>query len=372
MRLPVPEGRLRIEVSNTHPGPVHLGLQVFDSETGELAALIPMRLAAGECRRIAGMRAPREVQVVPIVTPAEAAVTISAKACRWIYARLRDLTQAIGLDAVRRSQHTAPMATPRWLDSGPLLKTGTKISVIIPTRDRTDLLRQAVATAYDGANWSNRELIIVDNGSVEDETVKYLKSLARREDITVVRDDRPFNFSQLINTGTAAASGDVFVFLNNDVIGDNGRWLERMSGWAMKRGVGAVGALLTFPNGRIQHAGIKVGAGGLTDHVLLGQKAKGPYTERPRRVDAVTGACFATSRRVFEALGGFEEDLAVEMNDVDYCLRAEKAGLTTVLEPGARLVHLESQSRGAPTPSVLKDRAEFIRVWGERILKGAR
>ena len=150
------------------------------------------------------------------------------------------------------------------------------------------------------------------------------------------------------------------------------RWLERLAAWAMKRWIGAAGALLTYPDGTIQHGGIKVGAQGLTDHVMMRHQVKEPYTQRPRRADAVTGACFATSRKVFEALGGLEEDFAVEMNDVDYCLRAELAGLINVFEPAAWLVHLERQSRSKPSVRVLEDRAEFIRVWGDRPLKGAR
>lgn len=371
--LDVPSGRVRIEVSNRHGGPVHLGVQVFDSTDGTLAAFIPMRLEAGENRVINGLPCPRAIRIVPLVTPSGAKLKYRAEACAAMYAGLRDLARSVGLEALRRPARarTTP-ATPRWLDRAPTLKPDTRISVIIPTRDRLDLLKQAVATAFDAAKWSNRELVVVDNGSVEDDTLAYLKALEARDDVAVVRDGGGFNFSRLINSGTSAATGDVFVLLNNDVIGGDPRWLELLAAWALKRGTGAAGALLTFPDGTIQHAGIKVGAQGLTDHVLVGQRVKGPYTERPRRVDAVTGACFATSRKVFEALGGFEEDFAVEMNDVDYCLRAEKAGLINVVEPAARLVHLERQSRGAPSSRVLQDRAEFVRVWGERLLKGVR
>lgn len=373
IRLDVPHGRVRIEVSNRHDGPVHVGLQVFDDDIGETAAFVPMLLQKGEVRRISGLKSPRHIRIAPIVMPSGAKIKFQAEPCAAVYAGLRDLAGALGLESLRRTGAASQVrATPRWLDPRPPLKPGMKISVIIPARDRLDLLKQAVETAYDGADWVKRELVIVDNGSVEPETLRYLGDLSAREDVTVVRDAGDFNFSRLINTGTGAATGDVVVFLNNDVIGLDGRWLQAIAAWATKRGIGAAGALLTFPDGRIQHGGIKVGVSGLTDHVLTGQKAKGIYTERPRRVDAVTGACFATSRSVFEALGGFEEDFAVEMSDVDYCLRAEKAGLTTVFEPAARLVHLESQSRGTPSSAVLRDRAEFVRLWGERLLKGAR
>lgn len=372
IRLDAPSGRIRLEVSNRHTGPVHLGLQVFDSESGDLAAFIPLRLEPGSGTKINGLKCPPSVRVTAIRTPGDARIRLAGEACAAMYAGLRDLAEWLGLERLRGGSGQTARATPRWLDTPPPLKAGTKVSVIIPTRDRLDLLKQAVATAYDGAKWSNRELVIVDNGSEEGDTLAYLRHLSAREDVTVVRDAGGFNFARLINTGTGAATGDIFVFLNNDVIGEDGRWLERIAAWAAKREVGVAGALLTFANGRIQHAGIKVAAGGLTDHVLTGTKVKGAYVERPRRVDAVTGACFATSRKVFEGLGGFEEDFAVEMNDVDYCLRADRAGLITVFEPGARLVHLESQSRGAPSSAVLQDRAEFVRVWGERLLKGVR
>ncbi|MEN0653284.1 MULTISPECIES: glycosyltransferase family 2 protein [Hyphobacterium] len=371
--LDVPSGRVRIEVSNRHGGPVHLGLQVFDSDSGALAALIPMRMEAGESRRINGLPCPGAIRIVPLVTPAGARLNFRVEACAAMYAGLRDLARVIGLEGAKRpARSRATLATPRWLDPAPTLKTGTKISVIIPTRDRLDLLKQAIATAFDAAQWPDRELVVVDNGSVEADTLAYLKGLDARSDAIVVRDGGDFNFSRLINSGTSAATGDVFVLLNNDVIGGDPRWLGRLAAWAMKRGIGAAGALLTYPDGTIQHAGIKVGVHGLTDHVMTRHRVKGPYTERARRIDAVTGACLATSRKVFEALGGFEENFAVEMSDVDYCLRAERAGLINVFEPAARLGHLESQSRGAPSPRVLEDRAEFIRVWGERLLKGAR
>lgn len=253
---------------------------------------------------------------MPLVTPAGAKLGYKAEACAVMYAGLRDLARSIGLEAIRRpTRSQATLATPRWLDRAPNLKAGMKISVIIPTRDRLDLLAPVVATAFDAAQWSNRELIVVDNGSVKAETLAYHKGLDTRDDAVVVRVGSDFNFSRLINSGTSAATGDVFVLLNNNIIGDGPRWLEVLAAWAMKRGIGAAGALLTHPDGTIQHTGIKVGAQGLTDHVMTSHRVKGPYMERPRWVDAVTGACLATSRKVFEALGGFEEDFAVEMNN---------------------------------------------------------
>lgn len=360
-------------MSNRHDGPVHLGLQVFDSETGELAALIPMRMEAGKSRSINSLPCPRAIRIVPLVTPAGAKLKYKADACAVMNAGLRNLARSIGLVAFKRpSRSQATLDTPRWLDQASNLKAETRISVIISTRDRLDLLKQAVATAFDTAQWSNRELIVVDNGSVEAGTLAYIKGLYARDDAVVVRDSGDLNFSRLINSGTSAATGDVFVLLNNDVIGGDPHWLERLAAWAIKRGIGAAGALLTYPDGTIQHAGIRVGVQGLTDHVMTRHRVKGPYTERPRRDDAVTGACFATSRNVFEALGGFEEDFAVEMNDVDYCLRTERVGLINVFDPAAQLVKLDLQSRGAPSARALKERAEIIRVWGERLLKGAR
>lgn len=244
-------------------------------------------------------------------------------------------------------------------------------SVIVPFRDGAPLLRACVdsVTATAGAGL---EVVLVDNGSREPETVSLVERLAGRPGVTVIADPRPFNWAALNNTAAAAARGDLLVFLNNDTEALAPGWLEALAGQAARPDVGAVGARLLYPDGRVQHAGVVVGMGGAAGHVLAGldgdQPGYGAMAVLTREVSAVTGACLATRRDVFERLGGFDESLGLDLNDVDYCLRARAAGLRVLYEPAAELVHHESPSRG--TSGSVPDIERFIARWEGAVEQG--
>jgi GT2 family glycosyltransferase len=233
------------------------------------------------------------------------------------------------------------------IDPTPLQPTGL-VSVIIPFRDRPDLLTTCLRglrrTAYP-----DFELVLVDNGSRDPRLLRYLKRLGERGRAAVVSCSEPFNFSRLCNQGAAQARGDYLLFLNNDTEVCDADWLGAMLRLAARPDVGAVGATLLYPDGTIQHAGLFPGEDGRWAHAGRGLRVDTPGLDQVRVVPAVTGACLMLSREVFERLGGFDERLPVTYSDVDLCRRASQLGLRNVVTPHARLLHYEGLTRGFST-----------------------
>ncbi|SFU72867.1 Glycosyltransferase, GT2 family [Methylobacterium sp. 174MFSha1.1] len=262
----------------------------------------------------------------------------------------------------RAGSHAALVRTGDTLDlDWPLPDPAPLVSVVVPTRDRPDLLRVAVRGVLHDTAYPALELVIVDNGST-DPVVAALYA-EWESDPRVRRLDRPgpFNFSRLVNDGAAASRGEVLVLLNNDVEVLHPDWLSAMVRQALRPEVGAVGAKLLFGNGRIQHAGVVVGLGGRAGHILRNRPADTPgHLGRltvAHEVAGVTAACLAVARRKFEAVGGLDaEAFPVDFNDIDLCLRLAAAGWRSVWTPRAVLAHHESVSRG---PSVGPARARF-------------
>jgi glycosyltransferase involved in cell wall biosynthesis len=232
----------------------------------------------------------------------------------------------------------------------PLPKGSPKTSLIILTRDKVSLLKQCIESLFDRTSYKNFEVIVIDNGSIEEETFTYFDSLKKRANVKVVRDDRPFNFSALNNVGVQHCSGEILGFLNNDLEFTSAAWLEKMVAQAVRKEVGAVGARLLFPNNLLQHGGVILGIGGVAGHNHKGQpKEAAGYFNRAilsQNLSAVTAACILMRRDVFEQINGFDELLSVAFNDVDLCLRIRKEGYKIVYEPQAELYHHESASRG--------------------------
>jgi O-antigen biosynthesis protein len=226
----------------------------------------------------------------------------------------------------------------------------TLASIIIPIRDRVDLLEVCIRTLLEKTVRVPFEIIIVDNGSRERETVDWLAGQQAAGTLRVIRADVPFNWSRLNNLAAVEAKGDVLVFLNNDTEFVDGDWLQRLCENALRKEVGCCGPLLTYPDGTIQHAGVVVGMGGWADHVYKGHPVmhSQTYFASPvlrRDVLALTGACLAISRTKFDLLGGFDESFVICGSDVELCLRAHRAGLLNVYVPEARVIHHESKTR---------------------------
>jgi O-antigen biosynthesis protein len=223
-------------------------------------------------------------------------------------------------------------------------------SIIIPTRDRVELLDVCVRSLLDKTEYGHYEIIVVDNGSVEPATCDWFAKAQQDARIRIHRADIQFNWSALNNLAAAHAFGDVLVFLNNDTEIMDGGWLTRLVENACRHDVGTCGPLLLYGDHTIQHAGVVVGMGGWADHVFKGLApvhAQHLFVSPMMRRDvlAVTGACVAIAADKFRQLGGFDESFIVCGSDVEIGLRAHAAGLRNVYVPEACLIHHESKSR---------------------------
>lgn len=223
------------------------------------------------------------------------------------------------------------------------------VSVIVPTRDHPELLRVCAESVLERTDYRHLELLIVDNGTVEPEALALLDSLAWDERVTVLRDDRPFNWSALNNAAARRAAGDVLLLLNNDIAMLRPDWLTELVSHALQPGVGAAGAKMLYPDGRVQHAGLTTNVIGIPRHLLRHAPGDGPgpydLMGLAREVWGVTGACVAIPRTVFFDVGGLNEALPVAYNDVDLCLRLTAHGYRIVWTPWSVLEHRELASR---------------------------
>jgi GT2 family glycosyltransferase len=244
------------------------------------------------------------------------------------------------------------------------------VSIIIPTRDRWPLLQQCLQSIEEKTRYPRYEIIILDNDSCEPESMRGLNAVADKW--RVLPYPGPFNFAALNNFGAGHARGDYLVFLNNDTQVLEPDWLGALLEHAQRPEVGAVGARLHYPDGRIQHAGLVLGVGGVADHAFKGVRGDTltyfALGEVVRNVSAVTGACMMVSRRVFQEIGGFDERLHVALNDVDLCLRLGQRGYLIVYTPFALLYHHESGTRGRLHPPA--DEELVWNEWGELIRHG--
>jgi len=224
-------------------------------------------------------------------------------------------------------------------------------SILVPTRDRVGLLRTCLRSLLGRTRYSNVEVLVIDNGSVEPDTLSYFEELSSDARVRIVRDDGPFNFSALNNRGVRQTSGELLVFLNNDVEVTQPDWLHEMVSHAVRPDIGCVGAKLLYPDDTVQHAGVITGIGGVAGHAhKYFHKDEHGYHGRLRlthNVTAVTAACLVVRRSVFEQVGGLDEELAVAFNDVDLCLKVRGAGYRNLFTPHAVLGHHESASRGS-------------------------
>jgi GT2 family glycosyltransferase len=228
-----------------------------------------------------------------------------------------------------------------------------KVSVIIPTRDHADDLREVMRGLLEKTDYPDLEIIIADNESSDEETLSYFEDI-KKKGVLILPAPGPFNFSKINNDAARIASGDILLFLNNDISMIAPGWLKEMVRYARKPDVGAVGAKLRYPDGALQHGGVVLGIGGVAGHIHCGVAAgDNGYFSRlalTQEVACVTGACLATKKSLFEALGGFNEtQLKIAFNDVDLCMRIRRAGYRIIWTPFAELTHHESKSRGLDT-----------------------
>jgi GT2 family glycosyltransferase len=251
-----------------------------------------------------------------------------------------------------------------------------KVSLVIPTRDRVDLLRTCVESLLERTDYPDFELVVVDNQSRDPEALAYLASLEADGRARVLRYDAPFNYSAINNWAVARCDGAIIGLLNNDLEVISPGWLREMASHALRPEIGAVGAMLYYPDDTMQHAGVILGIGGVANHAYLGQPrgwpGHGGRAKVAQNLSAVTGACLVVRRAAFERVGGLDESLEVAFNDVDFCLRLRAAGLRNVWTPFAEFYHFESASRGSDdTPEkAARFRGEVERMqsrWQEQL-----
>lgn len=255
----------------------------------------------------------------------------------------------------------------RRIDGEPL------VSIIVPFRDKQDLLRTCATSVLEKSTYRNFELLCVDNGSVEPETHELLGDLQRRDSrVRVLHWNHPFNYSAINNFAVRQARGTHLLFLNNDTEVIEPEWLEAMLEHSQRPEVGVVGAQLLYDDDTLQHAGVIAGLGGVAGHSHLNVPADHPgYFCRAHLIQdlcAVTFACAMTRRDVFERVGGLNEtELRIAFNDVDYCFRALEQGYRVIYTPYARLYHYESKSRGyEDTPEKQARFSEEVRYMQRR------
>lgn len=243
------------------------------------------------------------------------------------------------------------------------------VSIIIPTKNNRTLLQKAIDSIQARTSYDRYEILIVDNGSTDRDTVEYLASLP--PGCQLHRWNERFNYSAINNFGVRHANGEQLLFLNDDVAVISPDWLTAMLEHAERPEVGAVGARLLYEDGRIQHAGVVVGINQGAANAFRRRAGEAPsprLSDLVREVSAVTGACMMVRRQVFEAVGGFDETLPVIFNDVDLCLRIRRDGYAVLYTPHARLYHYEGSTRGRRDPK--EDRQVFQERWAQLLTSG--
>ncbi|MCA0916053.1 glycosyltransferase family 2 protein [Halomonas denitrificans] len=252
------------------------------------------------------------------------------------------------------------------------------VSLLVPTKDRIDLLAPCVEAILSRTRYPHFELLILDNDTRCPETLAYLKTVAAADKrVRVVAWNHPFNYSGINNFGARHARGELLGLLNNDIEPINEDWLDEMVRHAVRPDIGCVGAKLYYPNDTIQHAGVVLGIGGVAGHAhkYFSRHANGYFSRLmlAQNYSAVTGACLLVRKSLFDQVGGLDErHLPVAFNDVDFCLRVRAAGYRNIWTPYAELYHHESESRGADDNASKRARASgevlYMRsTWKEQL-----
>jgi len=266
-----------------------------------------------------------------------------------------------------------------WRAQRLLPTTPPLVTLIIPTRNRSELLIKCVESIQEKTTYPNFEFLIADNESEDPKLLAFYQKMQRQGRFTVLLCPGPFNFSAINNHAVKHSKGEIIGLLNNDLEVMHGDWLDEMVSHALRPEIGAVGAKLYYPDMTIQHAGVITGLGGVAGHAFKHFPRSEPGTPQFRphlvhNVSAVTAACVVLRKKVFEEAGGFDEiNLKIAFNDVDFCLRVQALGYRNLFTPFAELIHHESASRGAEdSPEKIlrfQKEIEFMKSrWGQLLL----
>lgn len=216
------------------------------------------------------------------------------------------------------------------------------VSLIIPTRNMVNLLRQCIESIIEKSRYPNYEIIIIDNGSDDQDTLSYLRTIEENQRIKVIPCKRPFNYPVLNNMAVKCAAGEIVGLINNNIEVITPGWMLEMVSQVCRPGVGAVGALLLYPDRSIQHAGVIMGIGGIAanahEHLPRGMPGFGGRAALLQSFTAVSGACLFVRKKLYEEVGGLNEiELGVVFSDIDFCLRLKEKGYRNIWTPYAKL-----------------------------------
>jgi glycosyltransferase involved in cell wall biosynthesis len=243
------------------------------------------------------------------------------------------------------------LASGYWFPHFPCPDPLPLVSIIIPTKDKVNLLERCIQSIQSKTSYPNYEILVVDNLSQEKSSINYLQTLRNSTRIRVIEYSNPFNFSAINNFAVNQSNGSVVLLLNNDteVITEN--WLEQLVSYASIPDIGAVGTMLYYPDNNIQHAGVILGIGGVAGHAYLGSPrgSNGQFgrLNLVQNLSSVTAACLAIEKRKYLEVGGLnEQDLKIAFNDVDFCIKLLQKGYRNLWTPHVELYHYESASRG--------------------------
>jgi GT2 family glycosyltransferase len=257
------------------------------------------------------------------------------------------------------------------------IKGNPVVSIIIPTKDKAELLENCIVSILTKSSYKNFEILIVDNRSTEGSTLELFKTLeAGHKNIRIINFSEDFNFSRLNNVAAMAAAGEHLLFLNNDVEVISPGWIEALLEQSQRDEVCCVGGKLLYPDDTIQHVGVVIGLCGPAEHVYKFFDAHdigymGNFVSI-RNYSAVTGACMMIKKCIFDEIGGFDEKFFVGFGDTDLCLRGLLKGYLNVFTPYAELYHLESATRGKTygPDNHPEDTSRFYDRWQDFIRRG--
>jgi len=224
------------------------------------------------------------------------------------------------------------------------------VSIVIPTKNNHEVLGVLIESILKKTDYKNYEIIIINNQSNNPQSLKYFSKISKNKKIKVINYDKNFNFSAMHNFAIKHIKGDYMCMLNNDTEVISTNWLSEMMSHSLRKGIGIVGAKLLYTNGKVQHAGVILGIGGVAGHIHKRfNKDDWGYMNRARltqNFSAVTGACLLIKKDIYIKVKGMNEELPIEFNDIDLCLRVLKKGYRILWTPFAILYHHESFSRG--------------------------
>ena len=273
-----------------------------------------------------------------------------------------------------------PVPGDHWRVRFPVPSPAPLVSLIIPTRNALSLVQKAVQSTLSVTSYPNFEIVVVDNDSDDPATIAWLEPLANGSNprVRVLRYHKPFNYSAINNFAVGEALGDVIGLLNSDVEAIDPGWLTEMVSHAVRPGIGAVGAMLYYPQNTVQHAGVVLGLGGVAGHPFKdfprGDSGQKNRLRLVQNYSAVTAACLVIRKDRFLQVGGFNErDLAIAFNDVDLCCRLVAAGYRNLWTPFAELYHHESATRGVDDTEEKKARFQaeidyMMNTWGNFLM----